>query len=44
MPTKLDSKTIANLKPSAKAFYVNDAHITGLALRVAPKGKKHPRR
>jgi integrase len=37
MPTKLDVKTIANLKPDAlKPRYIADTLVTGLALRIAP--------
>lgn len=40
MPTNLTARTVANLKPSATPFYVADATITGLALRVPPSGVK----
>lgn len=40
MAVNLTPKTIANLEPSATAFYVNDALIAGLALRVAPNNDR----
>ena len=38
MPTNLNARSVARLKPGAKPRYVTDALIAGLAVRVALDG------